>query len=159
MRFLAMPTLVLACLLSVPGAHAQVPPGGVEDGGVYGGGMGGRGMGRHGGMMGGSWRGRMEFPTQEEIEGPPTPAALRDLVGLDEAGSARYTARYTSHMDTTSAARDSLRTAMRGLRDARDAGDREAMRPPFTSARPSSRGSGRTSQSVTKPSSRKRKSR
>jgi hypothetical protein len=131
MRFLAMPCLVLVCLLSVPAAHAQVPQGGSGDGDGYGGGMGGGGMHRNGGMMGGRWGGRMEFPSKEDVEGPPTPAALRDLVGLDGAGSARYTSRYTSHMDTTSAARDSLRTVMRGLRDARDAGDREAMRAGF----------------------------
>ena len=81
--------------------------------------------------MGGRPGGGMEFPTQEEVEGPPTPAALKDLIALDEAGSARYTALYTSHMDSTRTVRDSLRSALKWLRDARDNGDREGMRAAF----------------------------
>ncbi len=134
MRFPGFSCLVLACLLSVPlSLHAQVPqgpPGGGYGGGGYGGRMG-RGMGRHGGMMGGPPGGRMELPGQDEVDGPPTPVALRDLVGLDATGSARFTAIYTPQMDCTTSERDSLRAAMKTLRDARDNGDRDAMRAAF----------------------------
>jgi hypothetical protein len=48
-------------------------------------------------------------------EGPPSPPALEQLVELDAAQSASYTAVYDSFMDLTSPQRDSARVSRRAL--------------------------------------------
>ena len=56
--------------------------------------------------------------------GPVSPEILRDSIGLAGPKLDQYTRLYRSHMDATKPARDSLRAAMRSIREAYKSGDR-----------------------------------
>jgi hypothetical protein len=127
MRFRSWAVMLLGILISAPQVQAQFPRGGMDGGGGEGD-MRGGGVGGRGGMMGRPPGPRMDLPTPEAVEGPITPAAMDDLLDLDAAGTARYADLYAPHMIATAPVRDSLRTIMKDLRDARDTGDRDAMR-------------------------------
>jgi Spy/CpxP family protein refolding chaperone len=127
-RFL--PTLALLVLAGALPVYAQAPQRGMPPGGNWGGsGMGGGGGRRdHNGQ--GRWPGgqRPTLPSDDEVEGPPTPSLMRTVADLDDEHAARYAQAYDQHMTTTEPWRDSLRTAMRSLRSMRESGDRDAMR-------------------------------
>lgn len=85
--------------------------------------------GRTGGGQGTGQRGgRGDMPTLEKIEGPATPATMRDTVGLDQEQLERYATRYANHMAATQPVRDSLRTSVQKIRAAFESGDRSAIR-------------------------------
>jgi hypothetical protein len=98
--------------------------------GTYGpdGGWGRRGMGRGGGGGQMGPRGERRLPSPDQIEGPPTPAVLRDLVELSPDQLQEYTARYDEHISATRSLRDSLRTTMQTMRSEFEDGDRESAR-------------------------------
>jgi hypothetical protein len=50
-----------------------------------------------------------DMPTLSRIEGPATPAIMRDTVGLSGETAQRYANRYANHMAGTRSVRDSLR--------------------------------------------------
>lgn len=56
--------------------------------------------------------------------GPVSPEILRDSIGVTGAKLDQYTRQYRSHMAATKPARDSLRTAMRSIRESYKSGDR-----------------------------------
>jgi hypothetical protein len=93
-------------------AAAQNTPGG------YGPGGGSRMGPRPGGMS--------DLPTPSRLAGPPTPAIMRDTVGLSAEQVEQYAVRYGNHMGATRPARDSLRSAMREIRANFENGDRSA---------------------------------
>jgi hypothetical protein len=126
MRFRGLIVMVLGFLISSPEVQAQSPRGGM-DGGRADGDMRG-GIGGRGGMMGRPPGPRMDFPTAEQVEGPLTPSAMSQLLDLESDGTRRYADSYARHMQETAPVRDSLRTILNALRDARERGDREAMR-------------------------------
>lgn len=121
-RLHPLPLLASFALLAlvVAPVNAQYPSGGM--GGRMGGGMGG-GMGR-GGMMGRP--GRMNLPTPDEIEGPPTPAAMDQVVTFHDNQADEYAQAYTAHMDSTQQVRDSLRSTMQAMRGSFQRHDRGA---------------------------------
>jgi len=105
---------------AVSSSPAQSSPGGY--------GPGSPGM-RPGGGYGHFPRGgehRMLSP--EAIEGPPSPAVMRDSIGLNGSQLQGYARRYENHMANTKAARDSLRTEVQAMRAAFGSGDRSAAR-------------------------------
>jgi hypothetical protein len=115
--------LILAVGLSTAATaqYTPSPPGG------YGPGTGGQGrMG--GGHRMGPRGGRGDMPTREKIEGPATPAIMRDTVGLSNEQLERYETRYTNHMAATRPVRDSLRAGIEEIRAAFESGDRSAVR-------------------------------
>ena len=112
-----------ALLMAVP---VQAQYGGM--GGGMGGGLGGRGgMGR-GGMGGGRGGAPSMMITDEQIEGPPTPGMMLQLLTLDERQSAAYTHAWDSLMAETKVERDSARSAVKAMRDGFSGGDRESAR-------------------------------
>lgn len=125
------PLVLLGLVLSgVPALEAQGgfgPPGGF--GRPEGGGMPGGAGGRPGGGMRPP-PGRMpELPTEEELAGPPTPGALRQLVALDSTQVATYGVRHEEHLAATAALRDSALAARAAFRQALEARDIERIRP------------------------------
>jgi hypothetical protein len=112
---------LITFLLAVAPAYAQS---GVGDGGQ--GHMRGR---RSGGMMRPQQGGRSRLPSPDEVEGPATPGAMQQIVGLDEDHTRRYTQLYEQHMTATKPARDSVRTALQATRDAFESGNIESARP------------------------------
>lgn len=113
--------LPLLLLIGVAGsAWAQDGPGGYGPGGGYGmhprGGGGGHRFGSRGG--GGS------MPSAAAIEGPPSPAILRDSVGVSGDPLQRYSQMYANHTAATRPLRDSLRTTIQAMRSAFQSGDR-----------------------------------
>jgi Spy/CpxP family protein refolding chaperone len=101
---------------------AQSAPGGY--------GHGGPGAGRwpSEGRMGPPRGGEHRLPSPEAIEGPPSPALMRDSLKLDQDQLQRYAQRYGNHMAATRGVRDSLRTTMASIRASFENGDRSAIR-------------------------------
>jgi hypothetical protein len=124
-----MIALVVAGLVVAGSLQAQYP-GGYGPGGGTGGGMGGR-------HRGGGWGGHRggadapAIPTDRELEGPPTPDALRSVLSLSDDQVAKYQPLWAQYMSDTKAQRDSAQTALAGLHRAFDDHDREAMRQYF----------------------------
>ena len=112
---------LIILLLAVPPAYAQS---GVGDGGP--GGMRGH---RSGGMMRPPQGGRSRLPSSDEVEGPATPGAMQQIVGLDPDQTKRYAQIYEQHMAATKPARDSVRTALQATRQAFESGNMESARP------------------------------
>jgi hypothetical protein len=73
-------------------------------------------------------QGMEDVPTREKIEGPASPAIMRDTVGLDEEQLVQYATRYANHIAATQPVRDSLRASMNEIRAAFESGDRSAVR-------------------------------
>lgn len=130
-------TFTLGQLVLVVGlatsAVAQYTPGvpqpGATGGGTYGpgsGGDGGRPM-RRGGRNGAP-ADRSSMPTPSKIEGPATPAVLHDTIGVTGEPMDRYAVIYANHMAATGPLRDSLRSSMKGMREAFATGGRDAAR-------------------------------
>ncbi len=90
-----------------------------------GGGMGG-GMGRGGMRPGG--RPAMAMITDEQLEGPPTPGLMHQLLSLDVAQTATYTRAWDSLMSATKIERDSAQAAVKAMRDGFTGGDRTGAR-------------------------------
>jgi hypothetical protein len=78
--------------------------------------------------MGSFPRGRERMPSPDQVEGPPTPTALRQIAELSDEETDRYDKHYTKHMADTKSLRDSLRTTMTAMRKAFDDGDHDAAR-------------------------------
>ncbi len=92
------------------------------------GGMGG-GMEGMGGGRGLRQRGdRPMMPTDEQIDGPPTPETMHQLLSLDETQLARYRHGYDSLMAESRAERDSAHAAVKALRDGFGSASRDAAR-------------------------------
>jgi hypothetical protein len=66
--------------------------------------------------------------SRELLEGPPAPAILRDSIGLSGDQLQHYSQQYSNYIAETGPARDSLRTAMQGMRADVQKGDRSAAR-------------------------------
>jgi hypothetical protein len=107
------------------GGYGPPPPGaggyGPDGGGIRPRGGGGGYMGRHGG-------GEHRMPTTSDLEGPPSPAIMRDSISLNTTQVQQYAKRYADHMASTSVERDSLRTEVQAARAAFQDGDRTAGR-------------------------------
>jgi Spy/CpxP family protein refolding chaperone len=114
------------CTLAVAATPAWGQYGGM--GGSMGGGMGGRGMGRAGGT-------RPVMVTDAQIDGPPTPEMMHQLLSLSDSQLATYAHRYDSLMTETRAERDSAHVAVKTMRDAFTARDRDGARAEAASAR------------------------
>jgi hypothetical protein len=95
------------------------------------GGYGPEGGGRPGCMGGGQRMGKPggggDMPSPAKIEGPASPAIMRDTVGLSDEQLKRYATRYANHMAATQPVRDSLRSSMQEIRAAFESGDRSAV--------------------------------
>ena len=114
--------LLLACLLAASASGNRLA---AQDPGSYGpgGGMGPGGGAWQGGGGRGMRPGRGAFdafdlPTPEEIDGPPTPGTLRQLLALDDSQSDRYTRAWDSLMADSKPQRDSARAAREAMRSA-----------------------------------------
>lgn len=94
--------------------------------GGMGGGMGGGGMGRGGMRQGG--RPAMAMVTDEQLEGPPTPGLMHQLLSLDDAQTTAYTRAWDSLMSATKVERDSAQAAVKAMRDGFAGGDRAGAR-------------------------------
>jgi hypothetical protein len=105
-------------------ALAMAVPAQAQYGGM-GGGIGGGGMGR-GGMREG--RPAVAMITEEQLEGPPTPGLMHQLLSLDDAQSAAYTRAWDSLMSATKVERDSAQAAVKAMRDGFSGGDRAGAR-------------------------------
>jgi len=102
---------------------AQSGPGGY--------GPGGEGGSRHrggGGDRHGLSRRDDGMPSLEALEGPPTPAIIRDSIGVDGEQLQRYARLYANQAAATQPLRDSLRTAMQAMRSGFENGDRSEVR-------------------------------
>jgi hypothetical protein len=88
---------------------------------------------------GGAWGGavsRMGPPpggvhrilARKALEGPPSPAIMRDSINLSGNQLNQYTRRYADHMAATRATRDSLRASMAAVRASFQNDDRSAAR-------------------------------
>jgi hypothetical protein len=64
----------------------------------------------------------------EAVEGPGSPAILRDTVQLTGDKLQQYTTRYDAYIRSTKVARDSLRANLQAMRSAFQSGDRSAAR-------------------------------
>jgi hypothetical protein len=62
------------------------------------------------------------------LEGPASPAILRDTVQLTGAKLQQYTKQYDAYMASTKVARDSLRASFQSMRSELDRGDRDSAR-------------------------------
>ena len=121
MRWSTLVGALCALGMAVP---AQAQYGGM--GGGLGGGMGGGGgMGR-GGMREG--RPAMAMITEEQLEGPPTPGLMHQLLSLDDGQTAAYTRAWDSLMSATKVERDSAQAAVKAMRDRFSGGDRAGAR-------------------------------
>ena len=116
-----------------------------QQGGGYGPAGGGQTDGGYnpagGGSMsgGGSWDGGggrgmgqppfdpSELPTPEEIDGPPNPPTMRQLLSLSDSQSQRYKSGWDSLMADTRAKRDSARTSRDAMRAAFGDRDRQGV--------------------------------
>jgi hypothetical protein len=105
--------------------YAQSGPGGYGPGGY-----GPRGPGTyHGGeRMGPPHGGGHRMLSRLAIEGPPSPAVMRDSINLSPDQLKQYARRYADHIAATRPTRDSLRTTMQAVRSAFERGDRSAAR-------------------------------
>lgn len=112
------------CALAVA-APAQAQYGGTG-GGV--GGMGGMGGMGSGGRMGRSGQAPMMLVTDEQLEGPPTPGLMHQLLSLDDAQTASYSHSWDSLMAATQPQRDSARAAVKAMRADFQGGDRAGAR-------------------------------
>lgn len=70
--------------------------------------------------------GRM--PSPNALEGPPSPAIMRDSVGVTGDQLGQYSGLYANHAAATRSLRDSLRTSMQSMRSAFQSGDRSEAR-------------------------------
>lgn len=102
---------------------AQSGPGGYGPGGDGGFRPRGGASDRFGPSRGG---GRM--PSLEAIEGPPSPAIMRDSIGVNSEQLRRYSQLYANHTVATRPLRDSLRTTMQAMRAAFESDDRSVVR-------------------------------
>lgn len=119
----AIPVVLAIGFVSSP--FAQSAPGGY--------GPGGPGTVRGSDGWGGDDRGRPpgsehRMLSREAIEGPPSPALMRDSIGLSQDQLQRYSERYGNHMAATRSLRDSVRTTMKAMRSAFESGDRSTAR-------------------------------
>jgi hypothetical protein len=88
-------------------------------------------------MHGGPGRSRGEgMPDPVVVNGPPAPAEFAQVVGLPEDKVSGYAEVYQRFMDQTKLQRDSLEVLRRGMRDAFDAGDRDAAQHQRSQFRP-----------------------
>jgi hypothetical protein len=115
-------SLGLGFATSAATQYTPDPPGGYgqEGGGRPGCSGGGPHMEKRGG--GG------DMPSPDKIEGPASPAIMRDTVGLSDEQLNLYATRYAKHMAATQPVRDSLRASMQEIRAAFESGDRSAVR-------------------------------
>ena len=126
--------LNLILLVALPASSlAQSGPGGYDPPGApgaggYGPGGGGMRPRGGGGFMGRHGGGEHRMPSPSELEGPPSPAIMRDSISLNTTQVQEYSKRYADHMASTTAERDSLRTAVQAARAAFEEGDRAAAR-------------------------------
>lgn len=121
--------LVLVVGLATSALAQYTPQPGATGGGTYGpepGSSGGRPM-RGGGRMG-PRADLSSMPTPSKIEGPATPAVMHDTIGVTGEPLDRYAVMYANHIAATGPARDSLRSSMRGMREAFETGGRDAAR-------------------------------
>jgi acyl-CoA reductase-like NAD-dependent aldehyde dehydrogenase len=66
-----------------------------------------------------------DFPSQEEIDGPPTPGTFKQLLSLTDQQTEQYTRSWDSLMAATTAERDSARAARDAMRSAFRQHDRD----------------------------------
>jgi serine/threonine protein phosphatase PrpC len=90
------------------------------------------GMGRGGMRQGG--RPAVAMPTDAEIDGPPTPGLMRQLLSLDAAQDSAYTRSWDSLMAATKPVRDSAHAAVKAVHDGFAGGDRAGARSNAASA-------------------------
>jgi hypothetical protein len=64
----------------------------------------------------------------DAVQGPVSPAVLRDSLHVSGDKLQQYTKRYDAYMASTKATRDSLRTNVQAIRSAFQSGDRSAVR-------------------------------
>jgi hypothetical protein len=64
----------------------------------------------------------------DAVQGPVSPAVLRDSIHVSGDKLQQYTKRYDAYMASTKATRDSLRTNVQAIRSAFQSGDRSAVR-------------------------------
>jgi hypothetical protein len=127
--FMLMIALPVSSSAQSPGGYGPPSSGGYGPGGGGGGyGPGGGGMRRGGGGYMGRHGGEHRMPSPSELEGPATPAMMRDSVKLNEDQLKQYSQRYSTYIAGTRATRDSLRTQMLAVRSTFQSGNREAAR-------------------------------
>jgi hypothetical protein len=117
--------VVAASLLAGTAGRAQAPGGYQPPGGSMSG--GGAWDGGGGRRMGPSAFDPSELPSPEDIEGPPNPATLRQLLSLSDQQTQQYTRAWDSLMGGTQAQRDSARAAREAMRSAFQARNREVV--------------------------------
>lgn len=127
MRVASLAVAVCVLALAATPAHAQY-------GGMSGGRGGGMGGGR-GGMSRGGGGTRPMMVTDAQLDGPPTPETMHQLLSLSDSQVATYTRNYDSLMAGTRVERDSAHAAVKAMRDSFTAGDRNAARANATIAR------------------------
>ena len=127
------PIILMAALATSVAAQYTPQPGGTSIPGGYGppGGEPGDQNPTDPARMG--WnraqRGDMrDLPTSAELEGPASPAIMRDTIGLTGQPAERYAKRYTNYMADTRQVRDSLKSALEALRSGMRDQDRSAVR-------------------------------
>lgn len=120
MRAWAMAAVLMTCAAAA--AAAQGYPGGYP-GGRIGGGEGARPM-RPGGE-------RRRIITESQLEGPPAPEFAAARFEFDSTEAAAYKQKYDSFMTATQPQRDSARALRVAVRNAMQAGDRDAARGNF----------------------------
>jgi hypothetical protein len=108
--FLGVGLLTSTIAQAQAGGGYQPPGGSMSGGGAWDGG-GGRRMGR-------PPFDPSELPSPEEIEGPPNPATMRQLVALTDPQTEQYSHAWDSLMADTRAQRDSARAAHAAMRSA-----------------------------------------
>ena len=111
---------ILSFSLVTP-ALAQGAPG-------YGYGPGGAGGYRSNGEHMGRPGGGRRMVSRETLDGPASPAIMRDSVSLRPDQLQQYSTRYATYMADTRSERDSLRTNVQAMRTAFENGDRSAAR-------------------------------
>ena len=67
-----------------------------------------------------------DMPTLSKVEGPASPAIMRDTIGLSGAPADRYDQRYANYMANTHTIRDSLRSSLEAIRTGISDDDRSA---------------------------------
>jgi Spy/CpxP family protein refolding chaperone len=101
-----------------PGGY-QPPGGSMSGGGAWDGGGGRR--------MGPPQFDPSELPSPEDIDGPPNPATLRQLLSLTDQQTQQYTHAWDSLMAGTRVQRDSARAAREAMQSAFQARNRDAV--------------------------------
>jgi len=71
---------------------------------------------------------RHRMAATDAVEGPASPAILRDTIQLSGDKLQQYTKRYDAYMASTKVARDSLRANLQAVRSAFQSGDHSAAR-------------------------------